>query len=308
MAQNVDEALPASKRLKKNAKSKAMRQETRGRALIYTVASIVILATFSITLFLTIQGLQTFIVDHVNPWKFISGTKWSQSNSQYGALPFIAGSFTVTLLATVIAGPIGIGGAIFMVEIAKRWGQKVLQPIIEILVGIPSVVYGYIGLVVLAPFIHDHIGGVGYSVLAAFLVLSVMVLPTVTSIATDALKSVPQSMRDASYALGSTRWQTIYKVVIPAALPQLLTAVVLGAARAFGEALAVEMVIGGSTNLPTSLLNSASTLTTIITDQMGDATTGSLPYHALWSLALILLLMSYVFIIIIRFLSSRRKL
>ncbi|MCY9150123.1 PstC family ABC transporter permease, partial [Bacillus haynesii] len=147
-----------------------------------------------------------------------------------------------------------------------------------------------------------------HSLLAGTIVLAVMILPTVTSISTDALMSLPKNLREGSYALGATRWQTIRKVLIPAALPSLLTAVVLGMARAFGEALAVQMVIGNSRNLFESLLDPAGTLTTIITLNMGHTTYGSVENNTLWSMGLVLLIMSFLFILLIRYLSSRRKL
>jgi phosphate transport system permease protein len=134
-----------------------------------------------------------------------------------------------------------------------------------------------------------------------------MILPTVTTIATDAMSSLPKSLRDGSYALGATRWQTIRKVLIPAALPSLLTAIVLGMARAFGEALAVQMVIGNTRNLPETLLDPSATLTTIITLNMGHTTYGSIENNTLWSMGLILLIMSFAFILVIRYLSARRK-
>lgn len=225
----------------------------------------------------------------------------------YGALPFIFGSFAVTILSALIAAPLGIGAAIFMTDIAPSWGRKIMQPIVELLVGIPSVVYGFIGLTVLVPFIRNHTSGIGFSLLAGMIVLSVMILPTITTIATDAMSSLPKSLRDGSYALGATRWQTIRKVLIPAALPTLLTAVVLGMARAFGEALAVQMVIGNTRDLPQSIVDASATLTTIITLNMGHTTYGSVENNTLWSMGLILLIMSFVFILLIRYLSSRRK-
>lgn len=194
-----------------------------------------------------------------------------------------------------------------MTEIAPSWGKKVLQPVIELLVGIPSVVYGFIGLSVLVPFIRENIGGLGFSLLAGTIVLSIMILPTITSIATDAMSSLPKNLREGSYALGATRWQTIWKVLIPAGLPTLLTAVILGMARAFGEALAVQMVIGNVRDLPSSFLDASATLTTIITLNMGHTTYGSVENNTLWSMGLILLIMSFVFIILIRYISSRRK-
>ena len=192
-----------------------------------------------------------------------------------------------------------------MVEIAKKLGQKILQPAIEIFVGIPSVVYGWVGLTVLVPFISEHFGGLGFSLLAGILVLTVMTLPTITSVSTDAIKSLPVEIREASYALGATRWQTIRHVILPAAKPGILTAIVLGLARAFGEALAVQMVIGNRPVIPKSFLEPISTITSIITMDMGNTVMGTVWNDALWSLALLLLMISFTFIIVIKLVGRR---
>ncbi|SDC23886.1 phosphate ABC transporter permease subunit PstC [Shouchella lonarensis] len=305
--------LSVSDRLCKGKSSRATKSEQRGRLLVYSCAALIILTTISLTLFLVIQGLQMFVKNGVNPLTFLTSLDWQPTRSaadggpMYGALPFIVGSFAVTILAACIAAPLGIGAAIYMTEIAPRWGQKVLQPVIELLVGIPSVVYGFLGLSLLVPFLREHVGGQGFGLLAGMIVLSLMILPTVTSIAVDALRAIPGSLRESSLALGATRWQTIRRVIVPAAAPMLMTAVVLGMARAFGEALAVQMVIGNARTIATSLMDPTATLTTIITLNMGHTVPGSAENNALWSLALILLLMSYVFILLVRYLSSRRK-
>ncbi|MCP3025672.1 phosphate ABC transporter permease subunit PstC [Halobacillus sp. A5] len=291
--------------LKKNGSS-SKKNEKRGKALVYSSAAIVIIATLAITLFLGYKGIRTFFVFDVSVWNFLTTTDWDGTENS-GAFSFIFGSFAVTFLAALVAAPLGIGSAIFMTEIAKKWGQKVLQPVIEILVGIPSVVYGLIGVTVIVPLLRDNVGGLGFSLLAGMIVVGVMILPTITSISADAIKAIPQDIKDASYGLGATRWQTIYKVIIPAALPSLMTAIVLGMARAFGEALAVQMVIGNVKGLPESITDQAATLTSIITLDMPHTTYGSVHNSLLWSLGLFLLIMSYVFIIIIRFVSSRRK-
>lgn len=283
--------------------------EDRGKALIYSCALLMILAVVAITLFLTIQGLRSFVVDHLNPWAFVTGTEWypdRAENPSFGAFPFIYGSIVVTLLAALIATPIAIGTAIFMAELSKKWGQKIMQPIIEILVGIPSVVYGLIGLSVIVPFMREHFGGSGFNILAGAMVVGVMILPTVASIAADSIRAVPDALREASFAIGGTKWQTIWRVIIPAAGSNLMTAIVLGMSRAFGEALAVQMVIGNTRIIPSSILQPGATLTTIITSSMGESTTGSVLNDALWSLGLILLIISYIFIVILRFLSKRR--
>lgn len=304
----MEKMVPASKRLLKSKKS-MMNGEFKGKFLVLFSAVVMILTTIAITIFLSTKGLQSFISDGVSLVEFLTSKVWQPVGAEplYGALPFIFGSFAVTLLSALVAAPLGIGAAIFMTEIAPSWGRKILQPVIELLVGIPSVVYGFIGLTVLVPFIRDNVGGIGFSLLAGTIVLSIMILPTITSIATDAMSSLPKSLREGSYALGATRWQTIRKVLVPAALPTLLTAVVLGMARAFGEALAVQMVIGNSRALPDSLLDTSATLTTIITLNIGHTTYGSVENNTLWSLGLILLVMSFAFILLIRYLSSRRK-
>lgn len=294
-------------------KKKTMKRERKGKLIVYTCAALIILTTLAITTFLVIRGLQAFVIDGVNPIHFLTSLDWNPTRSaeqggpSYGALPFIFGSFAVTILAALIAAPLGIGAAIYMTEIAPSWGRKILQPAVELLVGIPSVVYGFIGLTLFVPFVREYVGGQGFGLLTGMIVLSIMILPTVTSIATDALRTIPAGMRESSLALGATRWQTIRRVIVPAAAPMLLTAVVLGMARAFGEALAVQMVIGNARTIAESLVDPTATLTTIITLNMGHTVPGSTENNVLWSLGLILLVMSYLFIILVRFLSSRRK-
>ena len=174
--------------------------------------------------------------------------------------------------------------------------------------GIPSVVYGWVGLCVLVPFIKKSFGGLGFSLLAGSLALAVMIFPTITSIAADSLRSLPGEFKEASYALGATRWQTIRRVILPAAAPGILTGIVLGLARAFGEALAVQMVIGNSIRLPKSILDPTTNLTSIITMDMGNTVTGTPWNNALWSMALLLLLITFAFIIVIHKIGSKGSL
>ncbi|ADV93242.1 phosphate ABC transporter permease subunit PstC [Bacillus subtilis] len=306
---NNRENMSVSERLISSRQNRQL-DEVRGRMIVTACALIMIAASVAITIFLGVKGLQSFLVNGVSPIEFLTSLNWNPTDTdpKYGVLPFIFGSFAVTILSALIAAPLGIAGAIFMTEIAPNWGKKVLQPVIELLVGIPSVVYGFIGLTVLVPFIAQFkSSGTGHSLLAGTIVLSVMILPTITSISADAMASLPKSLREGSYALGATRWQTIRKVLVPAAFPTLMTAVVLGMARAFGEALAVQMVIGNTRVLPESLFDTAGTLTTIITLNMGHTTYGSVENNTLWSMGLVLLVMSFLFILLIRYLSSRRK-
>ncbi|WP_239255222.1 phosphate ABC transporter permease subunit PstC [Listeria ilorinensis] len=293
--------------------SKKARLETRGKIITFICIAVMVLAAVSILYFVISKGLATFFVNKVSFIDFITGTDWNPSKTGangeplVGALPMIVGSFAVTLLAACIAGPLAIGAAIFMVEISPRFGKRILQPVMELLVGIPSVVYGFIGLSVVVPFIREHVSGSGFGIAAATVVLTVMILPTVTSLSVDAISAVPRHYREGSLALGATRWQTIWRVVLRSARPGILTAIVFGMARAFGEALAVQMVIGNSAVIPTSLFEPASTLTSILTMGMGNTVMGTLDNNVLWSLAMVLLAMSLFFIIIIRFIGRRRK-
>ena len=165
--------------------------------------------------------------------------------------------------------------------------------------GIPSVVYGWLGFSILLPLIKGVFGGIGFSLLAGIIVLSIMILPTIASISADAVKVVPGSFMEASYGLGATRWQTISKVIVPASKGGILTGIVLGLARAFGEAMAVQMVIGNTLKLPNGLLSPTSTLTSILAMEMGNTASGSAWNDALWSMALLLLIISFIFIFVI---------
>ena len=273
--------------------------------LTVTGACVAVVALVVVTLIVMVaqQGLSTFLTDGVDLGAFLAGQNWIPTDARFGALPLIVGSFSVTLLSTLFALPIAVGSAIFVVEVQPRFGRKVFQPLVELLVGIPSVVYGLIGLTVVNAAMRAVFGeaaGTGAGILSGAIVLAVMILPTVTTLSIDALAAVPNEYRDGAYALGCTRWQTVWHVVLKSALPSLMTAVILGMTRAFGETLAVQMVIGGvEKSMPAGLLDPAATLTTALTSGLSNATTGSVEYHALWSLGLILLLMSLLFIMLI---------
>ncbi|PWA11235.1 phosphate ABC transporter permease subunit PstC [Pueribacillus theae] len=287
-------------------------KERWGRTITFISVSLMAVIGISILLFVASKGLSTFFVNKASVVQFLTGLHWEPSKLDefgkpfVGALPLIIGSFTVTVLAALVSAPIAIGVAIFMTEISPHIGKKFLQPMVELLVGIPSVVYGFIGLSVVVPFLRDHVSGSGFGIAAGTIVLSIMILPTITSLSVDAIRSVPLQLREASLALGGTRWQTISRVLLTTALPGLFTAIVFGMARAFGEALAVQMVIGNSTVIPQSLFEPASTLTSILTMGMGYTVMGQVENNALWTLAFVLLGMSLFFILIIRRLERRR--
>ena len=290
--------------------SKETRQDFIGKTLSYASIFLIVGVVLAIFLFVASKGIATFTQNKASLVDFLTGSEWNpgatgpNGRPLVGALPMILGSFGVTLLAALFATPFAIGTALYMTELSSKRSQKFMQSVIELLVGIPSVVYGFIGLTVVVPFVRDHFGGSGYGILSGAFVLFVMVLPTITSMTVDSLRAVPKYYKSASLALGATEWQTIYRVLLRAALPGIMTAIVFGMARAFGEALAVQMVIGNATLLPESLLAPASTLTSVLTMGIGNTVMGTVSNNALWSLALVLLLMSLIFNIAVRFILS----
>ena len=293
--------------------SKDSRLEKFGRTLTFLCIAIIVFVVGLILVFVAQKGLSTFFVDGVNPFRFLFGTHWEpgaigpDGTPAVGALPMFAGSLIVTVLSALVATPFAIGAGIYMTEISPKYGAKILQPVIELLVGIPSVVYGFIGLTVVVPIIRNTFGGTGLGLLAGVFVLFVMILPTVTSMTVDALKAIPPHYREASLGLGATRWQTIWRVLLRAAAPGILTAVIFGMARAFGEALAIQMVVGNAVTMPQDLVSPASTLTSILTSGIPNATPG-IQLNALWSLGLLLLLMSLVFNIAMRAIAKKGSL
>lgn len=284
-----------------------LKNEYLGRTYAFACGLFIILLTLVIIFFIFTKGIATFTEDGVSLSQFLFSTVWKPDAepAQFGALIFIAGSTLVSLGAVILSAPISVALAIFMHYISPKFGQKVLQPALELFVGIPSVVYGWLGFSILLPLLKGTFGGIGFSLLAGIIVLSIMILPTTASIAADAVKVVPGVYMEASYGLGATRWQTISKVIVPASKSGILTGIVLGLARAFGEAMAVQMVIGNSIRLADGPLSPTSTLTSILAMDMGNTVTGTPWNNALWSMALLLLIISFLFIFIIRFLGKR---
>lgn len=284
-----------------------LKSEYIGRGFALFCGLLIVALTISIIIFVASKGLNTFTKHGYSLTNFLFSSEWSPESDtpKLGALIFITGSTFVSIGAVIISAPIGIALAVFMNYISPRVGEKVLQPALELFVGIPSVVYGWIGFSILLPFIKNNFGGIGFSLIAGILVLSIMILPTIASISSDAVKTVPKIYLEASYGLGATRWQTISKVIVPAAKNGILTGVVLGLARAFGEALAVQMVIGNSVKFAKNLLSPTATLTSILTMDMGNTVGGTAWNDALWSLAFLLLIISFVFILIIRAIGKR---
>ncbi len=245
-----------------------MKEKIIEKALMLTAFSAVA-AIVLIFAFIFREGLPLMLKTGIP--KFIAGTRWAPSQNQYGILPMIVGSLEVTLLAIVFGAVLGLSCSMFLAEFAPRWSVRLLKPVIELLAGIPSVVYGFIGVVVLVPLIRRSFGGPGFSVLASAIILGIMILPMVIAVSLDALQAVPLNYKEGSLALGATRWQTLYRVTFPAARSGVIAALILGMGRAVGETMAVIMVAGNAVKIPHSVLEPVRTLTSNIALEMGYA-------------------------------------
>lgn len=282
------------------------------RRITQLSAGLVIALVALILTFISWRGIQLFIQTPTPIWQVFT-VPWqpdptSSNPVNFGLLPFIVGTLEIFVGAAIISAPLSVGLALFMAEVAPDWARRITQPAMEMFVGIPSVVYGFLGLTVLVPFLKEVLHfKFGQSMFAGQVVVALMILPTITSLAYDAFKTVPAEMRSASLALGTTRWQAIRHVVLPAAGAGVVTAIVMGMMRAAGEALAVALVIGGRPYITFSPTEPMSTLTLGITADMGN-TTPSEPWNmALWTMAVVLLLMSLGFVTLVRRLSGGRQ-
>ncbi len=265
---------------------------------------IAILSSFIIIIilaFILMEGLPA--IQEIGFIKFLFGSVWSPNDGQYGISSMIIGSLYVTFLALLISIPLSILCAIFMAEVASTKIRNFLKPVIQTLSGIPSVVYGFFGLIVLVPFIRFQFGGTGFSILTAAIILSIMILPTIISVSYDSLKSVPQEYKEASLGLGATSWQTIYRVIFPVALPGIITAIILGMGRAIGETLAVIMVVGNVATIPESIFSPVRTLTSNIALEMGYAT--GIHYNALFATAIMLFILIIILLLIANYVQGK---
>jgi phosphate transport system permease protein len=248
-----------------------------------------------IFLFLLVEGFPA--VQRVDLESLFS-TRWYPIEDHFGMLPLLGGSLLITLGATTIAVPFGIGTAVFLSEIAPRWARELLKPLVELLGGLPSVVLGFIGMIVLSPYLRIFLDlPTGLSAFTGSLLLGGIAIPTVVSVAEDALDAVPKSYRDASLAMGATEWQTIWRVTLPAARSGVLTGVMLGIGRAIGETMTVMMVTGNAPILPRGLSDFFSpvrTMTATIAAEMGEVANGSTHYHVLFLIGIVLFLISLI--------------
>ena len=235
--------------------------------LLIAFSSIFILAL--ITFFIFEEGIPLIL--KVGPKAFLLGEKWIPSKGLFGIFPMIVSSFWVTFGALLLGIPLGLACTIFLSELIPPSVGTLFRPAIQLLAAIPSVIYGFWGLIILVPLIRNHLGGPGLSIFAGSLVLGFMILPTIITISEDALKALPPSYKAGALALGATHWQTIWRVLIPAARSGIVASIILGMGRAIGETMAMIMILGNAVKMPTSFLDSARTLTTNIGIEMGYA-------------------------------------
>lgn len=249
---------------------------------------------------------------NITPKEFFTGTEWfptATPSPLFGLVPLLLGTLLVSIGAIVLSLPFGIAVAIYMAEIANLKTRNILKPVIELLAGIPSVVYGFFGLVVIVPLIQKTFQlPVGETAFAGSVVLAIMALPTIITVAEDAMRTAPRSMKEASLALGATQWQTIYKVIIPYSKSGILSAVVLGIGRAIGETMAVLMVTGNAAIIPTSFFEPVRTIPATIAAELGEAPAGGAHYEALFLLGAVLFLITLLLSATVEYISSKKKL
>jgi phosphate transport system permease protein len=236
---------------------------------LFLCALIAVLGVILITFFIVKEGWP--VIQKVGFFNFILGKQWAPTQQIYGIFPMVLGSVYATVGALILGVPVGIGCAVFLAEIAKPRIANIIRPGVELLAGIPSVVYGLYGLVVIVPFIRKVFNNQGFSILAGSIILAIMILPTIINISESAIRSVPKDYKEASLALGGSHWQAIYKVIVPAARSGIMSSIILGMGRAIGETMAVIMVTGNSTLIPESILSPIRTLTGNIGIEMGYA-------------------------------------
>jgi len=293
-------------------KIKELKEKSMKTLLFFSAISAVIVI-FAIIIFLFKDGYSIF--ETVGLGQFITGMRWNPTGNppSYGAFSLIIGTLLVTVGAMVIAIPLSLGSAIFISEIATPKMKAIIKPTIELLAGIPSVVYGFFGLILLTTWLRISFNQPsGESWLAGSIILGIMAIPTITSVTEDALSSVPREYKEGALALGATRWQTISNVIVPSALSGITAAVILGIGRAIGETMAVMMVCGNPTyglipNPITNIFAPLKTLTATLGIEMGEVATGSTHYHALFGLALLLLVITLIVNIIATVILGRLK-
>lgn len=263
--------------------------------VIQAISSIGIIVMVFILFFLVREGIP--VLSEVSLGDLLSGKYWypTEEPPTLGMLPLIAGTLSVTILSSILALPVSFLVAVFIAEVAPDWMRDVMKPVLEVLGFLPSIILGFIGMILIAPWLQEKFMLIsGLNLFNSALLLGVMVLPIVSSLAEESLTSVPRELRDAAYALGSTRWETIWKVVVPYALPGIMSGALLGVMRGLGETMVVLMAAGGAAIIPLSIFDPVRPLTSTIAAEMGETPVGSIHYHALFFAGLILLVMTLI--------------
>lgn len=272
-------------------KNKIINKESIMKCIFFMAASISIIAVIMICYFLFANGLPA--IKKIGIWNFLGGKTWRPGNNLYGIFPMIIGSLYVTAGALIIGVPIGILTAVYLAKFCNAKLYKIIKPAVDLLAGIPSVVYGFFGLVVIVPLIREYFGGSGQSILTASILLGIMILPTIIGVSESAIRAVPSSYYEGALALGATHERSVFKAMLPAAKSGIFAGVVLGIGRAIGETMAVIMVTGNQARVPDSIFDGVRTLTSNIVMEMGYAT--DLHREALIATGVVL----FVFILII---------
>lgn len=272
--------------------------------LLFALVSVLVLGLIVFSLFR--EGLPLFKTVSVKD--FLFGMEWypTYDPPSFGIFPLVIGSLIVTLIATVIAVPLGVLAAIYISEIAPRRIKEILKSVIELLAGLPSVVLGFFGMVIVAPWLQETFDlPTGLNIMNASVILAIMAIPTISSISEDALYAVPREFKEASYALGATKFETIAQVIVPAALSGISTAVMLGMARAIGETMVVLMVAGGAAAIPEGLFDPVRPMPASIAAEMGETPYGSAHYQALFAIGMVLFFLTLAFNLIADYVSHK---
>lgn len=272
--------------------------------LLFALVSVIVLGLIVFSLFR--EGLPLF--KNLSVKDFLFGMEWypTYDPPSFGIFPLVVGSLIVTLISTLIAVPLGVLAAIYISEIAPRRIKEILKSVIELLAGLPSVVLGFFGMVIVAPWLQETFDlPTGLNIMNASVILAVMAIPTISSISEDALYAVPQEFKEASYALGATKFETIAQVIVPAALSGISTAVMLGMARAIGETMVVLMVAGGAAAIPESLFDPVRPMPASIAAEMGETPYGSAHYQALFAIGMVLFFLTLAFNLIADYVSNK---
>jgi phosphate transport system permease protein len=275
---------------------------------IFLAGLLSIIILLGIIAILLKEGLPVFT--HTNPWSFFFGTKWYPVSDPptFGILPFFVSTLMITMIATLIAVPIGVACAAYLSEVASPRVSEIVKPVIELLAGMPSVMMGFIGLALLSPLVQSFFNlNTGLCGFTAAIMLSLMSLPIIVSVSEDALHAVPKEYKEASYALGATKWETIRHVCIPSALSGIAAAIMLGVGRAIGETMTVLMVAGGALAVPVSPTDPMTTMTSAIASGIGNAVRGGLQYNALFAIGLILFILTLAVNLIAEKVLERQK-